>query len=345
MQESLYNRYLRPDQSFYTLLTGRKPKKGGYGIEIEVEGNNLPHEVPGWAEHQDGSLRGESTEYVFAAPLDYDASVKKLTELEKAFKDNKSKLDFSYRTSIHVHVNVSELNLVHIANFITMYFILEDVLFDFAGRDRAGNLFCLRGCDAQGLIQNLISSVKYGQPLDYLNTDQIRYSALNPKALVQHGSLEVRSFRGTEDFDAVRQWLTILHQIRHSVDKFEDPQKIVFGLSALGSEGFIRNIFDKDISELFLKRPRLHQRMLEGVRLIQDFAFCIPDWTYQEPQKTLNEYIVRDANRVEDALQRQMEAPPPPVRMREIGERDWVNLIADEVEFVPPEVEFEDEDF
>lgn len=344
MQESLYNRYLRPDTSFYTLITGRRPKKGGYGIEIEVEGNNLPHGLPGWAEHQDGSLRGESTEYVFASPLDYDASLKKLTELETAFRDSKSKLDFSYRTSIHVHVNVSDLPLVQVANFITTYFILEDVMFDFAGRDRAGNLFCLRGSDAQGLIQTLIASIRYGRPLDYLNSDQIRYSALNPKALVQHGSLEIRSFRGTEDFDAVRQWLTIVHQLRQSVGNFEDPQQIVASLSALGSDGFIRNIFNDETAELFLRRPNLHQRLIEGVRLIQDFAFCIPDWTYQEPEG--KEKGLQAFENV--ILQAGLPPAPPQNERAAIRQPVWNNIILGDIVPVDPdpeEVEFEDEDF
>lgn len=299
MQEALYNRYLRPNASFYTLITGRRPKKGEYGVEVEVEGTNLPHNLPGWDEHQDGSLRGESTEYVFQQPYDYGTSITKLTELEKAFKDNKSKLDFSYRTSIHVHVNVSDLTLQHVANFITMYFILEDVLFDFAGRDRAGNLFCLRGSDAQALIQALIGAVRHGRPADYLNSDQIRYSALNPKALVQHGSLEIRSFRGTEDFDAVRQWVTILHQLRQAVDNFSDPHQVVFGLSAMGAEGFIRHIFSGDTAAAILKRPRLYERLMDGVRLIQDFAFCIPSWEYQG---NVPEVEIRDANNVNDLL-------------------------------------------
>ena len=280
MSKNPYNRWLRTDISFYSLLVGRNPKKGEYGIEIEVEGENLPHNIPGWVEHPDGSLRGESTEYIFDGPVTLKGSVERLDKIEEAFKSSGGKIIPSYRASSHIHVNVSDLPLVKIANFITTYFILEDLLFDFAGRERAGNLFCLRGSDAEGLIYSLSQAVRTGDMVNWLNNDQIRYSALNVKALIQHGSLEVRGMRSTDDFNEVKQWLRIVHQLRQSVNSFRDPQDVIVSISARGAEGFIRSIFDEDTANLFVKSRNLYQRMIDGARLIQDFAYCIPDWEH-----------------------------------------------------------------
>ncbi len=291
MSKSLYNHLLDPNTPFYTALTGRRPKKGAYGFEVEVEGANLPGDVPGWVGHNDGSLRGESLEYVFASPFTYERGLEAINALEKAFEDNKTVLNFSYRTSIHQHINVSNLNLVHVANFITTYYILEDLLFDFAGRERAGNLFCLRAKDAQAVIWTLIRAIQSGNPGPLLMNDQIRYGALNLKALTEHGSLEVRSFRGTEDFNAIRQWYRILHELRQSVENFKDPQDVIFSMSSLGDKGFLNTIFSREIAELVSGLPNVHERLLEGARLIQDFAFGIPDWTYDAKQTSapLNE--------------------------------------------------------
>lgn len=52
---------------------GNKPQEGSYGIEIEVEGVNLPAVANNvWTTTHDGSLRGESAEYVLKKPLDID---------------------------------------------------------------------------------------------------------------------------------------------------------------------------------------------------------------------------------------------------------------------------------
>jgi len=161
---------------------------------------------------------------------------------------------------------------------------------------------------------------------------------LNPKALVQHGSLEIRSFRGTEDFDAVRQWITIIHQLRSAVNNFEDPHQVVFGLSAMGAEGFIRHIFSGDTAAAILKRPRLHERLMDGVRLIQDFAFCIPSWEYQGKVPEAGPEGAEDINGFLNAVIRQNEAA---------AQQQRIEIRLGAAPFVPaarPMFEIDDED-
>lgn len=108
-------------QKVYMLLN--KPRKAGLlGVEVEVE--TLKGELPrihddlaAWNVTHDGSLRGESAEYVFKEPL-------------------------GPRASVHVHVNVLEMTKQQLDNFLYSYLLLEDVLMSFCGEGREGNRFC-----------------------------------------------------------------------------------------------------------------------------------------------------------------------------------------------------------
>ena len=81
------------------------PRNGDFGIEIEVEGQDLPnHRTKFWDTVEDGSLRN-GLEYVINGAISHKDVVPALEELQKAFDDEESELSFSFRTSVHVHMN------------------------------------------------------------------------------------------------------------------------------------------------------------------------------------------------------------------------------------------------
>jgi hypothetical protein len=61
--------------------------EGLIGLEIEVEANNLPDRVPGFHREYDGSLRGESAEFVFRGPVGRKEAEDRVQELVKMAKD------------------------------------------------------------------------------------------------------------------------------------------------------------------------------------------------------------------------------------------------------------------
>lgn len=270
------NRYLN-ERPFYPQMRGNKPKVGDMGVEVEVEGVGLPREITKyWVTHADGSLRGEALEYVLNGAHPYGEIAPAIDLLAKELST--AKLDMSYRTSIHVHINASNLPLKKIINFITLYYIYEDVLFDFAGRERAGNLFCLRASDAEGGIYALRRILKTGDVRSFGN-DAIRYGALNMKALWDHGSLEFRSFRGTSDFEAVKEWTQILWELYEASQVFDNPQEICQQFSVLNPIGLTERIFSPQICRKILDTPGIYDRLYDGVRIAQDIAYVIPDWS------------------------------------------------------------------
>lgn len=243
------------------------------GVEIEVEGTNLPTGgVSGWAIHQDGSLRGESAEYVFNGPATRQATLQRLESFRKKLQNVGSVVNESYRTSVHVHLNAQNMAIRHIYTQMLLYIMFEDIFAQIAGSERIGNLFCLRAKDAEFFLDQLVLAVRTDD-ITRLNTELIRYSAVNPMALFRHGTLEFRSFRGTVDTDLIRQWVDLLLAIKDASQgkPFDNPIQIVEMFSGKGPDGLAEMIFTKDQIGQF---PSGWRDMLgQGSRLIQRIAY------------------------------------------------------------------------
>lgn len=245
---------------------------GLIGIEIEVEGDRLPEEIAGWRKEHDGSLRGESAEFVLPKPIARDKVEKALEAVTKAYKANRTNVLPSNRTSIHIHLNVQEFTATQVFNFAAIYAILEKPLIDFCGPQRVGNLFCLRFCDADYLADALVHSVTEAR-LHELGRDNLRYAAFNVAALAKYGSLEFRALRGTKDMSVIGNWIDILLAIRDAALEYDNPRQVVEALSMNGEMEFAQSILGRHTRHLTLNPADL----MDGVRIAQDFAYAT-DW-------------------------------------------------------------------
>ena len=274
---------MKPEQLDITInnvigFRNNKASKGSeIGIEIEVEGRNLPGAVGGyWVIHQDNSLRNGGQEYVLNRAITRSELDQALNQFAEAWRAAGAVADDSYRTSVHVHLNCRELTYRQVILNATMYGIFEDMLVQWCGPQRSGNLFCLRMIDAEYLPHTIRTSLK-NERFDVLGVDQMRYGALNMKALYDHGSIEFRSMRGTVDVALIKRWVNILLAIRDASFKYNDPTEILADVSRLGPQGFTAKVFNyADAKEIFYSRKDFSERLYEGVRLVQDFAHAIP---------------------------------------------------------------------
>ncbi len=235
-----------------------KKETGELGIEIEVEGDNIPpNTLKYWRKEQDGSLRGESGEFVLKKPLDVKGVQAALAELDQAYKDNGTEVSNSIRAGVHVHVNVQDLSVNQLMCFITTYLILENILVKWCGKSREGNLFCLRCKDAEAWLQTLETALAR-HDLRLLGSDHIRYASVNLKALTQYGSIEFRAMRGTRDLDAIYQWATVLRSIKEFSKQYATPMDVMgdcltdvssFAMRSLGDnfKAFTYEGYQKDI--------------------------------------------------------------------------------------------------
>lgn len=262
---------------------GRKPTKGQVGIEIEIEGANLPHEdeTPApWAYHVDHSLRGtDNGEYVLAKPIMFPDVPKALEKLWKVFETKKSKIDDSNRTSVHVHLNFQDFHINRLTSFLCLWFALEEPLTEFCGEHRVGNLFCLRAVDAPAIITQLkhfiTSDGAMGIP------EHFHYAGLNPNALMKYGSIEVRTLRGCSDPNQIQFWIGLLERLYDLSKEFKDPREAVALFSSGGPQSYFDNILGSYASgirnTIGWSDNQINDAMYRGIRFAQDLAYC-RDW-------------------------------------------------------------------
>jgi len=244
-----------------------------FGIEIEMEGSSLPREVLGFETKKDGSLRGESYEYVFNHPKSLENSVKLLNNMETRLLECQSIVNYSFRTSTHVHMNVSDMETNHILNIIYLYLLLEDVFVKYAGRSREGNRFCLRLKDAEGFLDALLYHFKYEDNLFELRQENLKYASVNIAALRQYGSLEFRALAGTHSVEKIKPWLEALQNLRTFASEFENPLEIYnkYVENSNNLFGLVQKIFEKNLP--LFEYKNMHQDVLINASLSISIPF------------------------------------------------------------------------
>jgi hypothetical protein len=261
-------------------------KKGEVGIEIEVEGKRLPgvtKEPPSapWLYKPDHSLRGEENgEYVLANPVMFKEVPQTLNKLWGNFETAKTKFDDSNRTSVHIHLNCQQWYLNRLAAFAAIHFILEEVLTEWCGEHRIGNLFCLRAKDAEAIITWLKQFIQ--RDGECALPDGLHYSGFNAQALAKFGSVEIRTLRGVHDPNVIQDWVRIYERLYNLSGEFKDPTEICDWFSAEGPTAFFERILGPVASVVKegvnMSHDEIMDSMYAGVRRAQDICFC-RDWS------------------------------------------------------------------
>lgn len=261
----------------------RRNPKGDFGIEIEIEGGPWPAEpITNWSTHEDHSLRAHpktghpGMEYVISQPISVDAVPKAVDTLRAALAN--SLVDFTHRTSVHVHINVQRLTVRQWVSFVTLSLIFEEALVDIVGPSRVGNKFCLRGIDAEGAIQDLAAAIRSNQISRFMVNGHgaaYKYGAMNLHATPMHGTLEFRSMEGNLDSRRIHEWCKVIYALREAVKNYEDPRSICEAFSHLGPTAFASAVLpDGDIKAALLKDDKVDDKLWRGVRLAQDIVYA-----------------------------------------------------------------------
>jgi len=266
------------DDKVWIVLGGRT-QINDFGIEVEVEGENLPDIVKGWTTHHDGSLRGNSMEYLLPGPLGIDKCKDRLEYLQSKLSHPDVIINKSNRTSVHIHRNVQELTIRQIYNICTLYFIFEIPMTEYAGKERIGNVYCLRAVDAEFLIFEIIDSIQNLTFLDNFNrNDEIRYSGLNLTSIPTFGSVEFRAFRGTIIAKDILNWMLVIEALFQSSLKYRNPKDIVSHFLEVGPEKFLSNIMPNEFVLHVLNFTDYKKTMKKGFLYSAEIANATEDW-------------------------------------------------------------------
>ena len=253
---------------------GGTPYKDHYGVEIEVELENPFSGVFDntlWAVEDDGSLRGYGYEFVLKKPLPIDKAKDAVKTLLANLNDGNKVID-NGRAGVHVHVNIKDLSVKQAASFITLAVTHEELLAEFCGEYRKGNLFCLRSRDAEYSL-NVLNRAFKDEDLRHLHTDEIRYAFLNFKAIPQYGSVEFRGMRSDGDAKHICDWLSILGKLKEMSRKVDGPVHIIADVSERTPEGFVNTIMG-NCYDLLPKYKGWEDDVLSSIRRVQLFAYA-----------------------------------------------------------------------
>lgn len=247
------------------------------GVEVELERMQGLQVDNLWVSKRDGSLHDDGMEYAFAAPLLGEDIINALDELQSTISDNGITPLVSNDTSLHVHIDVRNMeNIEELARFIMLYIIYEQVLFKYAGEEREYNIFCLSLDRANAEIErfsNIIHGIiNNNQSAIYEYTAGFsKYGGINVASLPQFGTLEFRGHRGTYDSEEILRWINILLCLKKAATDNSIPfDKPYLAMKASGVVEFSEKIFGGYLKYLF--NPGFYEQVYKGMQLARKVA-------------------------------------------------------------------------
>ena len=216
------------------------------GVEVEVE-NVLyinPNLMLGfWIMDEDGSLRNRGREFkTHALKLKYiEPALKQL--LEPGLGLNKD-VDFSHRTSIHVHMDVRGMTASQLLGLVMTYITVENILFKYAGAQRRSSVYCVPIIET-----NLLANLDLGNWHNFSSTitDYWRkYTALNLLPISTQGTIEFRQLPGTANVNQILIWIDLLYKLKLYAyqNSFEHIVKQISELNTTSAYSkFVKSVF------------------------------------------------------------------------------------------------------
>lgn len=197
--ESIKRGYTKPDKTFFSKYPGI------VGIEVEVEGlpNRGMYANSLWNVIGDGSLKDNGGEFV-SIPLQGIMIDYALKNLQESLKHAETHY-FNHRCSIHVHINVGNLDITQLLNLFALYIRLEPYYYAFADPMRTHSPFCLPVSETDINKQDFLRNLRRGS--------QSKYTGFAFNHLTDYGTFELRILEGTGDQVKLRRWIMMLQKM------------------------------------------------------------------------------------------------------------------------------------
>lgn len=180
------------------------------GIEVEVE--NAVGQVnsinPVWNTEADGSLRNNGIEFISRIIPAKDAPGAISSLLGTTLTDS---CCFSPRTSIHVHLDMSNQELGSSIDLALLYTCFEPLFYRFVGRGRMNNIYCVPIFKTR-LIDQLCRASAHTKISRWT-----KYTGLNLLPITKQGTVEFRHMHGTFDVRKVAIWIRLITKLRDYV--------------------------------------------------------------------------------------------------------------------------------
>lgn len=294
---------------------------GEFGVEIETE-SLRPYDYPNlkyWTCDRDNSLRNFGVEYILKAPMNQREFKHALNE----FSVCKKKFNFlpnEISTSVHSHLNFLNDTYKTLANFFTLYSLVENVLVVYAGPDRLSNLFCLPIRDAEGVfiaMKDILEAIhKKSWKQTIKSIDQVKYGGLNVAPLTKLGTIEIRLFRGETDIEIIETWVDILMKLKKFARKDITPTDIM-NLYKEHGEGILDIVFEEYAH--LLKTQDSAKLLKQNLFYAASLATICKDWSKFGVLKVKKVYKEKLNNQLETISINRFKIP--------YSELDWTQRV------------------
>lgn len=247
------------------------------GIEVELENltPELDYRLKYWRTTADGSLRDNGLEFVFRQPMGGVDVVHAARELTTFIKKHEIPIQLSDRTSVHVHLDVRDMDVEEMFNLIVTYAFVERVMMRYCGEERMNNNFCIPLYElGSTAFINRISHLKDETEFQrYANTfgENERYTAFNLNALLAYGSIEFRGYHGTYDSEEILRWVNVILSLKKFAMEtpFSFCSDLHTNISKLGVMKIFHRIFNPEISQ-YLMSSYTTEDLVNGIPVVQD---------------------------------------------------------------------------
>jgi len=184
------------------------------GVEFEIEDIQDYSKVSPtlFMSEVDDSLRNHGREFK-THPSNFENTLKAFDHLWNRLFVGET--PFSERTSIHVHVNVSQLSVVQAREFVLLYALLEPLFFKWVGEEREHNIFCVP-------LNYTYLPIHYKRDLGGLVDRWHKYTAFNILPVTTLGTFEFRHMYGTNDKEVFAFWLGALKELYDFINLNEE---------------------------------------------------------------------------------------------------------------------------
>jgi hypothetical protein len=237
------------------------------GIEVEVENVNSWTESRIWQPKEDGSLRNKGVEYI-SKPLPATLVPQALTNLYNHILPTYR--DFSNRTSIHVHLDVTDLTEEQVNYLIFLYVIFENSFYRIVKKERKKNIFCVP-IQESSLIRNL----SFNRIPHFGDFRWYKYCGLNVLPVPTLGTVEFRHLHGTDNLHLICNWVGLITKLKDFIVN-SDLDYLLSSIKYLNTNSkylsFTQDVF-KEFSYLIYEDRNFTKEMEVGISILKAYIF------------------------------------------------------------------------
>lgn len=259
------------------------------GVEVELEGlgqfstkwKNLMTETGLWTITNDGSLRDYGLEFIMCTadgqPLKGGDITRAFFRFRKTFRQyieaDHSPPVCSDRTSVHIHIDVRDMEIQQLKKMLLLYTVFEETFFKWSDFSRYDNNYCRSIEYHHDIVERMSNIINIpddsGEHLSYHLIKGNKYDAINYLSIKQRGSLEFRLMRGTYDSKTILQWINLLLCLKLAA---KDEDIVIHTFPDDMSQRGLSNLIDQVFGDwgTFLKEYATENDILKGVRKAQD---------------------------------------------------------------------------